>query len=110
MKCPQCHHANPTGATECTDCGIIFADVKHKKGRDQPLPRAPCAHANCDKPALCKMKTPTGWAAFCEQHYELFIQTRAEQTCQRLGLKTSKQRQEWVKAYLNAAREHLSID
>lgn len=33
MKCPQCHHINSAGATECEKCNVILADAQRNQRR-----------------------------------------------------------------------------
>ena len=42
-----------------------------KKGSTiyEPRPVVVCAHMGCTVPALVRVKTETGWANFCEDHY-----------------------------------------
>jgi hypothetical protein len=41
---------------------------------DQPVP---CAHEDCNISALCRIKTKTGWANLCWQHYDAHFAEQA---------------------------------
>ena len=90
-NCPRCDAELGDTATACR-CGW----KEHKKNAADSIARAGCAHFDCQHPAICRMKTASGWANLCNRHYEMLIQTRADQTCQRLGLTTTAQKSAWV--------------
>jgi hypothetical protein len=39
-----------------------------------------CAHQECVIPALCRVKTETGWADVCMRHYEAYWTPQRVQT------------------------------
>lgn len=51
-----------------------------------PPAQAPCAHETCDLSAICKVKTKTGWANFCEPHYVMHFDNEARKRFTELGL------------------------
>lgn len=88
MECPDCHCELHNTAKYC-GCGW------RKPNQNATPPRAsvPCAHQDCGIDAMCKIKTPTGWANLCWQHYDAHFLAQGQATCERLGLDTvEKQR------------------
>jgi hypothetical protein len=46
----------------------------------------PCAHESCGISAITRVKTPTGWAKFCLEHYEDYFKRLAAKNFTALGL------------------------
>lgn len=88
-ECPDCH--SPLGAN-ATYCGCGWGRLA-KGGKSQPEePRTQCAYMACPKRAILKVKVAThAWSNFCYDHYQAHYQAQAEETCERLGLKTPAQ-------------------
>lgn len=47
-----------------------------------------CAYAGCQRGAITRVLTKTGWANMCQQHYEAWHTSDAKQYTAGLGLKT----------------------
>lgn len=60
-------------------------------------PPVECAHIGCGFHASVRIKTKTGMANLCYQHYLKHFQDQAEEKCVELGLLTPGQCREWVK-------------
>jgi len=61
-NCPECGAPIGKGAYKCR-CGW--------KGSASPsfVSAIACAYLPCEKPALCRVFTKTGWANVCTDHY-----------------------------------------
>jgi len=55
-----------------------------------------CAHMDCSKPSIARIKTRTGMANVCFKHYNQHFQEIAEETTERLGLKTPADCRKWI--------------
>jgi hypothetical protein len=49
-------------------------------------PNVPCAHADCGIAAMCKIKTPTGWANLCWRHYDQHFAQQAVDNLDKYGM------------------------
>lgn len=56
-----------------------------------PATSVPCAHDTCGIAAMCKIRTPTGWANLCWQHYDAHYAAQARANCAARGLHTTAQ-------------------
>lgn len=83
-ECPRCDEPLNLGATACR-CGWK-ARAKRDPKSEQPRERVHCAHETCETPAICRVKTVTGWANFCEPHYVMHHDTISRKRCTELGL------------------------
>lgn len=90
MECPKCHGELHDGAKFC-GCGW-------KRG-SAPVAseRVPCAHDGCGIAAMCKIKTETGWANLCWQHYDAHFAEQGRKNSERLGLKTGAEHRAWMR-------------
>jgi hypothetical protein len=71
-------------------------------GRTETIP---CAHANCGIDAMCRIKTKTGWADVCWQHYDAHYAAQARANCAAKGLHTTAQlREAWKVGTATLAR------
>lgn len=85
MNCPRCRRKLRAEARNCL-CGWSQA-------ADSPVIGPECAHApQCTAPAILRLRTKTGWANFCYQHYIAFHTREAEAKCLDAGLETTAQR------------------
>lgn len=46
----------------------------------------PCAHEGCPLPAMCRVKTKTGWASICHKHYDQHFADEAYASLDKYGL------------------------
>ena len=83
MDCPRCKTSIPDTARNCS-CGW------RKRGNVtdayETSPVVDCAHANCSAPAICRIKTKTGWANVCKNHYDRHYADEAHANLDRYGL------------------------
>ena len=96
--CPRCDAEIGNTAVACR-CGWKERAAKTK---DEPVVFMQCAHMGCNISAICRVKTPTGWADFCLSHYEKFYTDKAYATCEKLGLFTVEQKRAWVREQMRA--------
>lgn len=73
-ECPRCSQPISHSATTCA-CG--WRSRKKEPAYEAPREIVQCAHEVCSVPAVCKVKTPTGWANFCMPHYERYHEAGA---------------------------------
>lgn len=67
-----------------------------------------CAHANCGITPNTRVKTATGWAAVCWQHYDEFFQAIARDWCFTRGLDTREKQDAFVRQSVKRfAEEHV---
>lgn len=84
-SCPRCD--NPLIRDDATSCACGWRERGRRESKkDAPRPFVHCAHETCDIPAKCRVKTPTGWADFCEPHYVRFHDDQARKRCAEAGL------------------------
>jgi CO/xanthine dehydrogenase Mo-binding subunit len=74
-ECPRCDEPLNFGATACR-CGWK-ARAKREPRQEKPREIVHCAHETCDVPAICRIKTATGWANFCLPHYDRYHEAEA---------------------------------
>lgn len=58
-----------------------------------------CCREPCRLSAKTKVKTPTGWANFCLEHYHEYYTRQSEEYCNALGLDTTEKRIAWLKQH-----------
>lgn len=46
----------------------------------------PCSHQDCRIPAMCRIKTKTGWANMCNKHYDQYYSDQAHASLDKYGL------------------------
>ena len=91
-SCPRCDAEIGDTAVACS-CGW-----RDRKAKDAPIePPGPCGYEGCHLPAMCKLRTPTGWLNVCDNHYRIYFHSRAEKTCRDLGLTTIEQKRAWLR-------------
>jgi hypothetical protein len=56
----------------------------------------PCAHADCQEPAILSRKLPTGWANLCKAHDLFHVQRESNEFCRINGLDTFAKKREWI--------------
>lgn len=56
-----------------------------------------CAHTTCQKKAIARIETQTGWANVCIGHYEKYYLQKAQQKCADMGLLTAEMCREWIR-------------
>lgn len=91
--------------SECVKCGSEIGTANYcgcgwkrsKATKNEPRQFIQCAHMACNTSAIVKIKTPTGWANFCEPHYGDYYLNQAEETCRKLGLTTTAEKRLWVR-------------
>jgi len=75
----------------------MAAKKQKTENKEDDAPRCMCAYFGCEKRAICKVKvSTTAWSNFCYHHYLVYHQDRAEETCERLGLKTTAEKRAWI--------------
>lgn len=81
MQCPECKDELGARATYC-QCGW----KKSAQRAQPPAVHISCAHADCGIRAMCKIKTKTGWANLCWQHYDKHYADEAHANLDKYGL------------------------
>lgn len=79
MECPKCQQTLHATAKYC-GCGWKYSYAQ------TPAPAVNCAYANCQTPAMCRIKTKTGWANFCDYHYNRHFTDQAHANLDKYGL------------------------
>src|SRR3990167_4928752 len=89
--CPKC--GTEIGRSSYCGCGWKrYAKSQHSDAE----PHAACAYEGCAYDSFCKIKTPTGWANVCEEHYRIYHHVKAEKYCNDKGLDTREKRRAWI--------------
>lgn len=103
-SCPKCRDILQVDARAC-QCGWTAREPEKAKNE---RPVVHCAHETCDVPARCRVKTPTGWADFCEPHYLRFHDDQARARCKERGLlkRPDESSTEYRKRMMAYMREH----
>jgi len=81
IKCPKCHATNHASATECTLCGVQFADTNRERGTRAEAKSAAkyCAWNNkgesCDYRGIISSTTNGGDGAswYCREHWSKLL-------------------------------------
>tara|TARA_R110000868_G_scaffold120983_1_gene320997 strand:+ start:1212 stop:1550 length:339 start_codon:yes stop_codon:yes gene_type:complete len=81
MECPKCKTEVHNSAKYC-GCGWKKQSASTAQ-RDEPVR---CAHEECGITAMCKIKTPIGWANLCWQHYDEYFAKQAHHNLSKWGL------------------------
>ena len=68
-KCPQCHQSNEVSATECSNCGVIFAHARRARAESSSAP-ATCAWSDLGRPCPCRGIINTTGQWYCREHWE----------------------------------------
>lgn len=99
-QCPKC--ASEIGNAGYCGCGWKPERKKETTARtfDGAEHRVKCCHDECFTEAFCKVRIKTGWANFCQKHYDEHFLREAQTTCRKLGLITTSQKRAWVKERL----------
>ena len=91
-NCPDCGAKLGKDAYKCR-CGWRMDALQSIKHHD-------CAHApHCTRNATIRELTPTGWAAFCEEHYVAYCHARS---AKRVREEPKLETVEEMKAYCRA--------
>lgn len=90
MLCPECKRRIADIAESCK-CGWTKGNVA--AGR-----YVHCAYEDCGIGALARVKTVTGWANFCAEHYEKYFSDEAKHYCLTRGLDTVEKQYKFVRA------------
>lgn len=71
-KCPQCHHVNATGATECESCGVQFRDLRRAQiVQAGPITCSWTDHGSrCPCRGICSNTTIGEGSWYCREHWE----------------------------------------
>ena len=75
IRCPKCHATNHASATECTLCGVQFADLNRERGL-KPTGKSVkyCAwndHGNtCDFRGILSFTTNGDGSFYCREHFQ----------------------------------------
>ena len=93
-QCPTCGTALGKNATYC-GCGWRKLKPRFEVSRDDPVH---CAHEYCGISAMCKIKTKTGWANLCWQHYDQHFERQAVDNLSKYGMEIQPDEghDEWV--------------
>ena len=67
-------------------------------------PIVECAHAECNFPAMARIKVRTGMANLCRMHYDRHFQVLADSANRERGLTTVDQMRAWCKEKLGTTR------
>ena len=70
-KCPQCHHANATGATECDSCGVQFKDLNRQRSKSAGSPNLLCCWNDHGRPCPCRAVIYPTDKGYCREHYDV---------------------------------------
>lgn len=81
MICPECKRGLIDVATACR-CGW----KRPAETEPQKPTGVPCAYDACGSFADCRIKTPTGWANFCEAHHVAYHHQQAQKRLDASGL------------------------
>ena len=105
MQCPDCK--NEIKNSNYCGCGW--------RKPSPPVPyaereRVKCCYDVCNRSAVLKVRTPTGWANLCMIHYDEHHQRQADETCRALGLQTVQQKREWVRRKMRELRDRMRPD
>ena len=75
--------------------------------RDDLPPVIPCAHETCGESAMCRVKTPTGWAKLCLTHYDAYYREQGRKAMREYGLerKEGVSHAEWKATVMEAWKE-----
>ena len=81
VRCPKCHATNHASATECTLCGVQFADLNRERGTRAEAKSAAkyCAWNNkgesCDYRGIISSTTNGGDGAswYCREHWSKLL-------------------------------------
>jgi hypothetical protein len=106
-RCPRCDGDIGELAIACR-CG--WKERGNYSKKDEPAIFMQCAHMGCNTSAICRVKTKTGLADFCILHYEQFYTDKASATCERLGLRTTKQKRELVRKTVKELSRNFTPD
>jgi hypothetical protein len=102
MQCPKCGDSLSNKATYC-GCGWKKGNAQDTKlAYPNDPPRVPCCQDGCFLSSTVKIKTPLGWANFCDQHYAGYFRDQGIATCQRMGLDTPAKQRRWVTDWMLA--------
>jgi hypothetical protein len=82
MQCPDCKQELGARATYCP-CGWKKATQAREQPHDAPVP---CAHSGCGIRAMCRIRTATGWANLCWQHYDAHFSQKAIDNLDKYGM------------------------
>lgn len=95
-ECPKCE----TEIGYANHCGCGWKRPAKKLGYIEP-DRVKCCHDTCFRSSKLKVRTPTGWANFCDEHYELYFKDQAKKNCEALNLKTTAEKRAWLKTKIS---------
>lgn len=83
MMCPKCKTELHNTATYC-GCGWRKRPETSKEFHANALIQ--CAFEACNKHAPIKVKTGTGWANFCDAHYDEYYRSKAVSSLPKWGM------------------------
>lgn len=106
-SCPRCDAEIGNTAIACA-CG--WHDRKAQKSSQVFEKKIPCAHDTCARLAVCRILTPTGWAALCDEHYSSHFLENAKKKCDSLSLNTVSQKRKWVAHNLKKLYANIAAD
>ena len=92
MQCPDCK--GEIGRAIYCGCGWKKTSLRVVGG----VQDVRCAHSECGIDAMCRVKTKTGWANLCWQHYDQYFERQAIDNLSKYGMerKADEARDEWV--------------
>lgn len=99
-RCPECDAPLGASAIACR-CGW------RNGAKQMVVELIPCAHESCGQSALCRIKTPTGWARLCLPHYEQHFAEQGRRAMTEYGLdrQDGVSHEEWKKTVMEAWKE-----
>lgn len=108
--CPKCRAPIKRDDKECSDCGVVFAHVRSTSRPQyyEPLPYVHCAHDGCPDGATTRVKTATGHANFCLQHYDEYFTEQARMYCVSRGLDTTAKQFKFCKETIAGMRKKIA--
>jgi hypothetical protein len=106
--CPKCRAPIRTSDKECGDCGVILQHVRGAKPQYyEPLPYVHCAQDGCGIGATTRIKTPTGYANFCLEHYDEYFTKEAAIYCGSRGLDTPEKQMKHCREMFGVLRKRM---
>ena len=98
----------------CPDCKRRIVDIAEScrcgwtKGNVAAGHYVHCAQEECGISAVCRVKTPTGFANFCLEHYDEYFAKQAAIYCGSRGLDTTEKQYKFCREKINGLRERIA--
>lgn len=100
MFCQNCKRRLPDIAETCK-CGWTKESVKQAGF-------VHCANESCPTCAIVRVKTPTGFANFCEAHYEKYFTEQARIFCGSRGFDTQEKQYKFCRETISGMRRKIA--